>query len=98
MAAPQDNNEFNYGDIYHKLGSLEGKIDSVVDSLKERRNDINAVYNRLRSVENKTSIGVGVALALSFIIPILITAASPRIKFQEIYNQPESSAHTDQGR
>jgi len=58
MAIPDD---VSHGDIYHKLGSLEGKLETVVIQLTERRSDIAAVFARLREVEIRVAVGVGVA-------------------------------------
>jgi len=76
MALPDD---VSHGDIYHKLGSLEGKLETVVIQLTERRSDIAAVFARLREVEIRVAIGVGVAAVLSFMIPLLVNAAAPKL-------------------
>jgi hypothetical protein len=76
MAIPDD---VSHGDIYHKLGSLEGKLETVVIQLTERRSDIAAVFARLREVEIRVAVGVGVAAVLSFLIPLLVNAASPKL-------------------
>jgi hypothetical protein len=76
MAIPDD---VSHGDIYHKLGSLEGKLETVVIQLTERRSDIAAVFARLREVEIRVAVGVGVAAVLSFLIPLLVNATSPKL-------------------
>jgi hypothetical protein len=38
-----------------------------------------AVFARLREVETRVAIGVGIAAVLSFVIPILFTAAAPKL-------------------
>lgn len=75
------NDDISHGDIYHKLGSLEGKLETVLVQLGDRREDIAAVFIRLREVETRVSIGIGVMAILSFLVPFLITASSPRIHF-----------------
>lgn len=75
------NDDISHGDIYHKLGSLEGKLETVLVQLGDRREDIAAVFIRLREVETRVSIGIGVMAILSFLVPFLITASSPSIHF-----------------
>ena len=75
------NDDISHGDIYHKLGSLEGKLETVLIQLGDKREDIAAVFTRLREVETRVSIGIGVASALSLLIPLLVTATAPRIHF-----------------
>jgi hypothetical protein len=76
MPVPDD---VSHGDIYHKLGSLEGKLETVLLQLTEKRSDMAAVFARLREVETRVAIGVGIAAVLSFVIPILFTAAAPKL-------------------
>lgn len=73
--------DVSHGDIYHKLGSLEGKLETVLIQLGEKRTDITGVFSRLREIENRVSIGVGLAIGLSILIPIVVNASSPKIHF-----------------
>lgn len=73
--------DVSHGDIYHKLGSLEGKLETVVIQLTEKRADISGVFSRLREIESKLSMGVGIAIALSLLIPIIVNATSPKVHF-----------------
>jgi hypothetical protein len=74
--------DVSHGDIYHKLGSLEGKLETVLIQLSEKRGDMAAVFSRLREIETRVAIGVGLAIGLSFLIPFAINAASPRLHFE----------------
>lgn len=74
--------DVSHGDIYHKLGSLEGKLETVLLQLNEKRSDMAALFSRLREVETRVAIGVGVAAALSFVIPFIVTASAPKIHLQ----------------
>jgi len=38
-----------------------------------------AVFARLREVETRVAIGVGIAAVLSFMIPLLFSAAAPKL-------------------
>lgn len=75
--------DVSHGDIYHKLGVMEGKLESVLLQLSQKRDDMTGVFTRLRSVETRVAVGLGVTLCLTFIIPIIITATAPRILFQQ---------------
>ena len=74
--------DVSHGDIYHKLGSLEGKLETVLIQLSEKRSDMAAVFARLREIETRVAIGVGLAVGLSFIIPFAINAAAPKLHFE----------------
>ena len=73
------NDDVSHGDIYHKLGSLEGKLETLLIQLGERKSDLAAVFVRLREVETRVAIGVGIAAVLSFMIPLIFTAVSPKL-------------------
>jgi hypothetical protein len=78
MPAPDD---VSHGDIYHKLGSLEGKLEAVLISIGERRDDINSMFSRLRQVEHRLAWAMGAAVVISFMVPYLIRAMEPKIHF-----------------
>jgi hypothetical protein len=86
MAEPH---EVSHGDIYHKLGALEGKLDAVMVSVGEKRTDLNAAFNRINGLEKTVWVGLGIAIACSVAIPLLVTAAAPRLHFPV---QPPSAA------
>ena len=73
--------DVSHGDIYHKLGSLEGKLETVLIQLSEKRSDLSILFSRLRDIESRVAIGLGVAIALSFSIPFVIQAANPHLHF-----------------
>ena len=74
--------DVSHGDIYHKLGSLEGKLETVLIQLSEKRGDMAAVFSRLREIKTRVAIGVGLAIGLSFLIPFVINAAAPKLHFE----------------
>jgi hypothetical protein len=73
--------EVTHGDIHHKLGVLEGKLDAVIASVGEKRTDLTDAFRRINALEQGVAKWVGVALACSIIIPIFVSAAAPRIHF-----------------
>lgn len=75
--------DVSHGDIYHKLGSLEGKLETVLIQLGEKRSDLSILFSRLRELESRVAIGVGIAVALSFSIPFVIQASNPRLHFEQ---------------
>lgn len=79
MPGPED---VSHGDIYHKLGSLEGKLETVLIQLGEKRSDLSILFSRIREVEGRIGIGIGIAIAFSFAAPFLIQSTSPKIHFQ----------------
>lgn len=79
----------SHGDIYRALGILEGKLDAMNQSLSQKHTDLSSAFTRINNLEKTVWVGLGIAFACSFIIPLLITAAAPRLHFG---NPPEASA------
>jgi hypothetical protein len=73
------NDDVSHGDIYHKLGSLEGKVEALLLSLSDRKEDISNVFSRLRQVEHRLAWAMGAAVVISLIAPHLIRAMEPRL-------------------
>jgi hypothetical protein len=81
--------EVSHGDIYHKLGALEGKLDAVIVSVGEKRTDLSDAFRRINALEQGLAKWAGIALAASIIIPLVVSAAAPRIHFPiEAPSQP----------
>ena len=76
-----EGNEVSHGDIYRALGTLEGKVDSVVLQLGQKRDDLAEAFRRLGEIEKKVAQGVVLCVVLSLIVPMLVTAASPKLHF-----------------
>ncbi len=74
-----DNDSVSHGDIYHKLGTMEGKLESIILQLAEKNNDVNNLFTRLNAVENKVALVMGAAAIMSVLVPLLITAMGPKI-------------------
>lgn len=81
--------EVSHGDILHKLGVMEGKLDAVHQSLAQKHTDIADAFRRLGEVEKRVAQGVILAIALSLVMPLVVSVASPRLHFG-----PEPPAET----
>lgn len=77
----------SHGDIYRALGILEGKLDSLGQQLTQKHTDLGDAFKRLNELEKSVAKWAGIALACSVVIPVLITAATPRLHFG---NPPEA--------
>jgi phage-related minor tail protein len=73
--------EVTHGDILHKLGVMEGKLDAVHQSLAQKHTDIADAFRRLTEVEKRVAQGVILAVILSLVVPFVVSAASPRLHF-----------------
>ena len=75
--------EVSHADIYRALGILEGKLDSLGQQLTQKHADLGDAFKRLNELEKSVAKWAGIALACSVIIPLLVTAAAPRLHFQQ---------------
>ena len=73
------NDDVSHGDIYHKLGSLEGKVEALLISISDRKEDINNVFSRLQRVEHRVAWVMGAAVVISLIAPHIFSAMQPRL-------------------
>lgn len=65
-------NDVSHSDIYHKLGSLEGKVEALILQIGERRDEIRGVFSRLRGVEIRMAWAVGTIACLTFVGPLVL--------------------------
>ena len=86
-----DPDHVSHGDIYHKLGTMEGKIESVLVQMAERRNDMNNLFTRMREIETKVAVAMGAVAILSVAMPFIIDALNPRIHLE----QPAATVRRD---
>lgn len=73
--------EVSHGDILHKLGVMEGKLDAMHQSLAQKHTDIADAFRRLGDVEKRVAQGVILAIGLSLVMPLAVTAMNPRLHF-----------------
>lgn len=64
--------EVSHADIYHKLGSLEAKLDAAISSVVDYKTTLNEAFGRIRRLEDKTIWMVGLVAGLSVIVPLLV--------------------------
>ena len=58
---------------------MEGKLESILLQLAEKRSDVNNLFARVRDIENKVAWGMGAAAIMSIVVPLIITALGPKI-------------------
>jgi hypothetical protein len=79
--------EVSHGDIYHKLGALEGKLDAVILSDSQKRSDISEAFRRLGDVEKRVAQGAILTVAIAVIAPLIWQAVDPSVHLNPM---PES--------
>ena len=79
----------NQGDILRAIGNLEGKMDAIHQAMLNNRTDIIEAFRRLGVVERRIAQGVILCAVISFVMPLLVTMAGPRLHF----NQPTERSH-----
>lgn len=69
-------------EIYHKLGTLEGKLDALITRTTEYRNDLQTAFDRLAAVENKLAWVMGAAVVISALVPIIVNIINDSVKMR----------------
>lgn len=67
-----EQHEVSHADIYHKLGSLEAKLDAAIGSVVDYKSTLNEAFGRIRRLEDKTIWMVGLVAGLSVMVPLLM--------------------------
>lgn len=75
--------QVSHVDIYHKLGTLEGKMDAMIGAISERKAELDGLFSRMRDLESKLAWVLGAAAMLSVVVPLVITMTAPRIHFNQ---------------
>ena len=78
-------------EIYHKLGTLEGKMDALIARTSDYRNDLESAFTRIAEIENRQSWMMGGAIVISAIIPLLIHVISSSFHLKVAPNPPEEN-------
>jgi hypothetical protein len=81
--------EVTHGDILRAIGNIEGQLTAIITSNANNRSDLNNAFQRLRQVEVRVAQGVILAVFLSLVMPIVVSAASLRLHFG---HEPPSEA------
>ena len=82
MAEPH---EVSHLEIYRLLIEVKTTLDMALkqrteDKEREDKEKVD-IFKRLNALEGKAALWAGVAIACSFIIPLVVTAATPRLHF-----------------
>jgi hypothetical protein len=83
-----ERDQVSHADIYRALGKLEGKLDSLGNQLTQKHEDLAAAFSRITDLEKAVAKGMGVAIAASIVIPILVTAVAPRLHLGHVSPPP----------
>lgn len=73
--------DVSHGDIYHKLGSLEGKLDVLTNALSQKQDSLTEAFRRLTDLEKRVAQGVILAVVIAVMAPLLWQAIDPRLQF-----------------
>jgi hypothetical protein len=73
-----EQHEVSHADIYHKLGSLEAKLDAVISSVIDYKSTLNTdmgeAFKRIRKLEDKMIWTIGAVAGLSIVVPLMLGA------------------------
>jgi len=72
--------EVSHGDIYHKLGTLEGKMDALIARVTEYNEDLKVAFDRIRALERRQAWTMGAAAVISIAMPLLIQFVTAEMK------------------
>lgn len=86
-----DRDQVSHADIYRALGILEGKLDSLGKQLSQKHDDLATALSRITDLEKAVAKGIGIAIAASVVIPILVTALAPRLHLGHIPPPPPAA-------
>ena len=68
--------EVSHADIYHKLGSLEAKLDAAITSITDYKTTAQAslgeAFGRIRKLEDKMVWTIGAVAGLSVVVPLVV--------------------------
>lgn len=93
MASPE--HEISHADIYHKLGSLEAKLDAVMTNVIDYKENLNEAFTRIRKVEDKMIWMVGAVAGLTLIMPLLVHILGSSF---QIHMKPKDQVAVIQGK
>lgn len=79
--------DISHGDIYHKMGVLEGKLDAVIVSVAEKKSDLGEAFRRIRVLEGRVAQGVILIAALAFLAPLAWSAIDPVLRIESTPKQ-----------
>jgi len=91
--SPQDP-PVSHVEIYHKLGTLEGKLDALITRTTEYRTDLQTAFDRLAVIEHRMAWVMGAAVVISALVPIMINILTGSFHMR-IEPHPDSTQHPE---
>lgn len=67
-------------EIYHRLGVMEAKLDSVMDRISGYSRDLSTAFDRIRQLENNLAKIIGATAVISIVVPLLVTVVADSIQ------------------
>ncbi len=81
----------SHGDILHKVGQMEGKLDALIISVSEKRSDLGEAFKRITELEKRVAQGVIVTVVIALFAPLVWQSIGSRLHFGE--PPAEASSH-----
>jgi DNA-binding FrmR family transcriptional regulator len=85
---PEEAKGVSQEDIYHRLGTLEGKLDALIGKMTDFSRDIDTCFTRIRVLEANLNKAIGVAILIGIVMPFALDVLSNNAR---IHFQPEST-------
>lgn len=71
--------DVSHGDLLLAIGQMQGKLDALVVTMGQQRTDVAEAFRRLNEAEKRIAQGVALAVAVSLVMPIVVTMLAPRL-------------------
>lgn len=74
--------DVSHVDIYHKLGTLEGKMDALIARVTEYSEDLRIAFDRIRSLERRQAWTMGACAVMTLVIPVIVQYVSSEFTYR----------------
>lgn len=81
-------------EIYHRLGVMEAKLDSVMDRISGYSKDLSTAFDRIRQLENNLAKIIGATAVISIVVPLLVTIVSESVQVSFNGQRTEAPVHS----
>jgi hypothetical protein len=86
----EDTEKVSHLKIYEELIIVRTKLDTFMTGQSTRDDADKRRDDRIDAVSARVNIGLGICLVLSLLVPLIVTAAAPRLHFgQQVEAQDE---------